>query len=474
MKKWIHLGITILFMFFFRFLPAPAPITPYGMQLLGVFLGAIYAWSFCGLLWPSLLAILALGLTDFGTVANVYATGFGQENLILMLFAFIWAGPVLEAGLGDYLTMKLLSLKFMKGRPWLLLYVLFVGCGLMSLLINGMVLMIFMLTVFGQLFKKLGYQKGDLMVGMFNVGIVCSVAIGMSILPFMGWALGPLAIAGAAGVTIDMGKWTILVLLMLLLTMLVHILLMKLLKCNVEPLASVDPAELDTEKKFANGLSKHQKALLSVVVGTVIACVALTFISGTEGIRLLFAKCGVYGVFVLSLVIMLFVKVEDKPLMEINSAAKAISWEMILLYAIALTLSGALTGEGTGIASFVTAKLTPILAGTSEYTFVLLVVIVTLVLTNIANNMVVTFTMLSVIIMLSQQGVLFNLPLSVVCITAVGLLGFALPASSIYGALLHSTEMNNAKSATLTGILACVSVAITLALVIIPLGMIII
>lgn len=160
--------------------------------------------------------------------------------------------------------------------------------------------------------------------------------------------------------------------------------------------------------------------------------------------------------------------------MEINSAAKAISWEMILLYAIALTLSGALTGEGTGIASFVTAKLTPILAGTSEYTFVLLVVIVTLVLTNIANNMVVTFTMLSVIIMLSQQGVLFNLPLSVVCITAVGLLGFALPASSIYGALLHSTEMNNAKSATLTGILACVSVAITLALVIIPLGMIII
>ena len=159
MKKWIHLGITILFMFFFRFLPAPAPITPYGMQLLGVFLGAIYAWSFCGILWPSLLAILALGLTDFGTVANVYATGFGQENLILMLFAFIWAGPVLEAGLGDYLTMKLLSLKFMKCRPWLLLYVLFVCFGLMSLLINGMVLMIFMLTVFLQLLKKFCYQK---------------------------------------------------------------------------------------------------------------------------------------------------------------------------------------------------------------------------------------------------------------------------------------------------------------------------
>ncbi|MBQ2776520.1 MAG: anion permease [Peptococcaceae bacterium] len=471
MKKWIHVVITIALMFLFRFIPAPEPITPFGMQLLGVFLGGIYGWSTCGLVWPSLLAMLALGMTDYGTVAEVFAAGFGQANLILMLVSFIWAGPIMEAGLGDYLAIKLLSLKFVKGRPWLFMYVLFVGVSLLSQVINGIILIIFILTVFGQLFKKLGYEKGDKTVAMFNVGVVSGIAIGMSILPFMGWALGPLAVAAGAGVNINMGTWIILATVMLLVTMLFHVLLMKLMGCNVEPLANIDPHELDPEGKFLNGLSRYQSVLLKIVVGTIIACVAATLLMMIPSIAMTIYKCDVYGIFLISMVVMLLVKVDGKPLMNIAEAAKSISWDMIFLYAIALTISNALTADGTGVAEFVTIKLTPLLANTSEYFFVLLVVLITLVLTNVANNMVVTFTMLSVVLMLFQQGVVFNLPLTVVCITVVGLLGFALPSASIYGAMLHSTEMNTAKSATLSGIMACVSVMLAVAIVVIPMGM---
>lgn len=37
--RWLHIAITVFFMFGFGFLPAPEPITPLGMQMLGVFLG---------------------------------------------------------------------------------------------------------------------------------------------------------------------------------------------------------------------------------------------------------------------------------------------------------------------------------------------------------------------------------------------------------------------------------------------------
>lgn len=46
---WIHVAIVAIFMFGFRFIPAPAPITSYGMQILGIFIGLVYGWSCCEL-----------------------------------------------------------------------------------------------------------------------------------------------------------------------------------------------------------------------------------------------------------------------------------------------------------------------------------------------------------------------------------------------------------------------------------------
>ena len=44
-------------------LPAPEPITPVGMQVLMIFLGLVWLWSCCGMLWPSLLGMISLALS---------------------------------------------------------------------------------------------------------------------------------------------------------------------------------------------------------------------------------------------------------------------------------------------------------------------------------------------------------------------------------------------------------------------------
>lgn len=40
-------------------------ITPLGMKVLGAFLGAVYRWLFIALDLPSLIALLALGISGF-------------------------------------------------------------------------------------------------------------------------------------------------------------------------------------------------------------------------------------------------------------------------------------------------------------------------------------------------------------------------------------------------------------------------
>lgn len=51
----IHYVIVVALSFGFAYLPPFAALTPYGMGILGSFLGAIWGWLTIGMLWPSLL-----------------------------------------------------------------------------------------------------------------------------------------------------------------------------------------------------------------------------------------------------------------------------------------------------------------------------------------------------------------------------------------------------------------------------------
>lgn len=80
--KYVNSVIAVLFMLFFRFLPAPAPLEPVGMAILGIFIGAIYAWCTVSLIWPSILALTLLGLTGYCTVQQAYATAAGNNTVL--------------------------------------------------------------------------------------------------------------------------------------------------------------------------------------------------------------------------------------------------------------------------------------------------------------------------------------------------------------------------------------------------------
>ena len=47
--KMVHVAVTLVIMLGFGYLPAPAPITPVGMKVLGVFFALLYGWTFSGL-----------------------------------------------------------------------------------------------------------------------------------------------------------------------------------------------------------------------------------------------------------------------------------------------------------------------------------------------------------------------------------------------------------------------------------------
>ena len=102
-KQYLYSVIGILLVFSGWFLPAREPITEVGMQIIGIFIGLIWLWSTSGMLWPSLLGIAALMISDYGTMTSILAASIGNYNVITCILMMAIFGLIEQYGVNDYI-----------------------------------------------------------------------------------------------------------------------------------------------------------------------------------------------------------------------------------------------------------------------------------------------------------------------------------------------------------------------------------
>ena len=242
-SKLIHFVIVCLFMFCFRFIPPFGTLTPYGMAIVGIFIGIIWGWSFDAgnLIWTSLLGLVALGLTDFGTCANSMARAFGSESVVLIMLGMFILGGLQESGAATVLANKLLCAPFLQGKPWLLTAFIILAPGFLSIIINATMVALLMFVVYQNIFEQAGYKRGDLYPAMVLMGLMVVESLTFSLFPFRGWCLMTVGMAAKAGITINMGKWIAVAFVTLIVGSLGWILIMRITPgCKVDKLRDFD------------------------------------------------------------------------------------------------------------------------------------------------------------------------------------------------------------------------------------------
>lgn len=466
--------IVFAFMFLFQLIPAPAPVTPYGMAILGIFLGLIWGWCFCDLAWPSLLAMPAIGLTAFGNTQAVFSGVFGDANLVIMLLTFLLFAPVSNSGLSQKMGVALLTSKVVKGRPILLMFLLSALTYFLSLFVNAMIINIFFISLFTDIFKKLGYQKGDRFVCMFFVPFFLSGAAAAGSLPFYQFPLIMFGMSSSVGITVtNPVNYIVFMVAAWLIILVAWFLLMKLLRCDFSLVAKADFSQtgVDTDAP----LSKTQKAVGLVLTGFIIGLLGVGIFGKPNGsaFEMMLANVGIYGVIAIAMVLMCLITIDGKPVLNLAEAASAVNWSFIFLLGLAMFMSSRLISEETGISALCLGIISPILASMGEYGFMLLLTIVCIILTNLANNVVVAMTMNSVVIMMVSQGVEINGVLAIAIITFMSLCsGMLLPSSSISGAMIYGNELVDSKFALLQGFIIMALFVLLAAVFIIPVGLI--
>ena len=467
--KYIHFAVTFAFMFFFRFVPPVGTITPYGMAVIGIFIGLIYGWSVDAdnLCWSSLMGLVALGVTDFGNAGTALATAFGNESVMLMLLGMFFLGMLQESQLTEWISNKLLGAKFTQGKPWLLTAFIVVVPALATILVNQTVIALMMFVIYEEIFRQAGYKKGDLYPAMTLMGFMLVNSVCLSLFPFRGWCLMTVGMATKAGVAINMSGWIITEVVTIAVTCVGWMLIMLITPgCKVDKLKEIDITQFQKESA---PLTPKQRAVLIITVANLVGCIIISFLGGNEGIRLIMKNVGVYGWVLLMIAIAMVWHVDGQPVLDKKKAPAFFYWDLILVVAVAMVVANQLTNASTGVTAMIGQLMAP-LFGLPDYVFLLALGIITFLATNFANNVAVTITMMTIAMGMATQFD-FNLQVALMVITVYGVIGLMTPAGSVNGAMIHAHEFTTTKSAYIAGAIMIAFMTVVMAVVLIPLGL---
>jgi len=423
---------------FGRLVPPLFGLPEVGMQVLGIFLGLIWLWSVAEIIWPSILGVVALGMSDYCSMNDAILNGLGQSTIWQMLMVMMLIGAINESGCGTVIANKLLSIKFTKGRPVLFVWVFLIGFMTMAVFIGMLATVLLSWGVIVNICNRAGYQKGDKFFTLFMIGDFLATNFGTTVLPFKGVKLSLLkAFSNITGNEIEYFTYMAFTYFSGVLTVTLFVLLMRyIFKADFSKIEGIDASQLALgETKF----STEGKIYLGAFAVALAYILISSFVKIDNAFYVWLTSAGSASIFAIIVGILSMVKYNGNPLINFKKLSKHIEWSGIFICASAIQVASALVNESCGVLDLITSTLTPLFSNFTGYIFVVAVVVVSAVLTNVANNIAVGMLMLPLVMGFAQPlGLNINLIGILIAFTVQN--AWMLPGASAPAALLHGNE----------------------------------
>jgi sodium-dependent dicarboxylate transporter 2/3/5 len=130
------------------------------------------------------------------------------------------------------------------------------------------------------------------------------------------------------------------------------------------------------------------------------------------------------------LVIFCVVRIGGEPVLNINEAATHLNWGVYFMMAGVMLTSNALSADATGIIPFVIMHLGSVVQGLSPFVFVVVVIVISIILTNVLNNIPVAIILMNAAVPLAMEMGMNPMVVGVAIMFSAGM-AFALPSSFV-------------------------------------------
>lgn len=461
-----HLIVEAIIMgLFWIFPPFAESLTPMGMKLLGVFIASCYGWCTVGIMWPTILAFCMLPFTGACTQSQLLIDGVANIIFFFLIFVFMLNVLVDESGLAIFLANYAMSRKWIQGKPWLLIFIFMFVTYLLGTVCNPFLVMFIMWSIIYGMAETLGYERKDPLIALLVTLTTCCMLMGYSTMPFQGIAV--ILLAGFQNITgisisyttylqwsIPMGFGTVI---------LMWLFAKVIVRPDITLLKNYNPSTIAPEKLI---LSKKGKIVLLALVSFIFLLLSGNFLSPENPIAKFVATAGNWGVIAFILLVLVFVKVDGRPVLDIAHCFKeGVRFEILMCCAYLLPLGTYMASADAGISVFFMELLSPILGGLNPFMLCLIIGLMGFILTQFMTNMVVAFMFFPVIFAFSKTMPLNPMvgALMAIYICHVGILT---PAACSYAAITHAnTEWVTSPQVTKYGAMTfCIAAVVMLIL----------
>ena len=451
--QYVHIAITLLLMFGFGYLPPFSTLTPVGMKLLGVFLGVVYGYSTCEVIWPSLFAFIAFGLSGYVDMNAGIASMLGGSTVFQIITQYFTAGAIVIYGFGKWFVRWSLSQKAFKGKPlfytWCFMFI-FMWTGIV---ISQIPMALLLYAVWGDIADSCGYEKNSTFRYYGFGGILLSLMMGGAMIPYKSWMLGLANTwAQVTGGAINLGFMFLITGICGTIIITAYVFLgAKLFKVDFSIMEGFDVEKLGEESKHLRPRTK--RILVVYLITMVLAIFAGTFLNNplSDFLNNTLTTGGLYCV--CSAILMVLPSGEGDGQAAINfndikHSDSAVSWPVILMCAVTIPLATALTNEATGVLPWLTGIFTPIFEGRGPIFILIFTIVVMLLLTNVGSNIAFGGAMIPVVSpFVIASGM--NPVVAGAALIWIANMGLVLPGASAPASIFHGrSEIPSAKLRT--------------------------
>lgn len=467
---WLHTAVFLMLMLGVSHMQAQPPLTPLGVKVLGIFLGVLYAWTFIGIIWPSMAGLLALMVLDVMKPAVLLSKSFGDPIVVMMLFIFIFCAAISHYGLSKFISLWFISRRFVRGKPWLFTFTFLATVMLLGGLTSGTPAVLLGWSLLYGVCELCGYKKGESYTTMMIFGVVFAAQFGMAIIPFKA---APLAIIGTyekiAHIPISYAAYMAITLAGGLLLLLLFIVVGRaIFHPDVNKLRCLDVSKLDKENALC--LSKVQKLVMFFLFALIGCMLAPSFLPTDFFFTRFIASIGYTGVCILIVMLMCCIRIDGAPLLPLKQMIdKGVAWEIIFLLAFVFALSVPMSDPASGITPFFMEALEPVFGQHSQVIFAVSLGAFGVVFTQFCNNVALGTALMPIIYTYCSANH-FPPEVSIILVVLGVHLAFLTPAASSPAALLHGNDWCDTRSIwKITPIIVVLSYAL-LALFVLAVG----
>ncbi|MCD8010062.1 MAG: anion permease [Lachnospiraceae bacterium] len=416
-KDLIFLALALIIMVGSHFITPFAGLNQDAMAVLGVFFGSLILWITISIDWPSLITLVALGLSSTFGFSSTFTGAFGNSTVAFLIFTFCLLYPLAKTNFVRRCTVAFITNKIARRGPWYFVCFLLAAVTFMGLFVSPSVLFVAFMPFLEDIFSVLDIKKGGKTGNMMMMGTAFCISLssGMTAIGHVWPTMAIGYYTAATGVDVNQFQYmafgipTGIVLIVLL------ILVFKFLY-RPDDIKDINPEKAMKLRGTVPPADRKEKIVLGTIAMVVVLWVGPSLIKGI--LPDLYSTINGWTTAMpplLGCIILFICKDKGERIMNFKEVtSKGVLWGSILMTGAATYLGSCLTNSDIGISDCLSTSLSPLAASLPVTGMILFFMTWAILETNFSSN-IVTTTVVSAVAL----SVLTALPAGTVSVGAV-------------------------------------------------------